>query len=187
MTHTNLFKASVHALISIAILTSPCARSAEPTATLNIELASDAKRTTGKFWRISTFEDRTCQSDDRGTQIAKKLLGNSGGLLKPVSIPAGREVTIGFGYIESRFKQTRECSYTLTFTPTASRNYKAFFSVNSDTGQCGVVLQGDDATPVETSAPALACVHGLMPKLQNGQMGGRDVDIQMKILVPITH
>ena len=139
MTHTNLLKSSIYALISIAFLTSPYARSAESAATLNIELASDAKGTTGKFWRISTFEDKTCQSDDRGTQIARKLLGNSGGLLKPVGIPAGREVTIGFGYMESRFRQTRECSYTLTFIPTASRNYKAFFSVNSDAGQCGVV------------------------------------------------
>lgn len=181
MTHTMFFRIAIYALASIALFVPDRARSAEPSATLNIELASDAKGTTGKFWRISTFEDKTCRSDDRGTQIARKLLGNSGGVLKPVSIPADREVTIGFGYMESRFRQTRECSYTLTFTPGASRHYNALFSVVADTGRCGVVLQSDDATPVETAAPAMTCVHGLMERLQNGQVGIRDIDIRVNV------
>ncbi len=68
-----------------------------------------------KTWRIFESDDASCMTDSDGMIVARQLLGNSGRNLEPVTLPAAESVRLGFGYIEARHLQNRQCSHTLTF------------------------------------------------------------------------
>lgn len=125
-----------------------------------------------KMRRIFKFDDTSCVADSDGVIVARQLLGNAGGNLEPVTLPAEENVTLGFGYIEARHLQNRQCSETLTFRPVANESYTAAFSVTGQSRSCSVRLTDSQGRQVATATPATSCVLGLMKKkLPNGQGG----------------
>ena len=153
-----------------------------PTATLAPSLSSDSVGTSGKFWRVYKFNDATCTSSEKGVVFARKLTGNSGGDLAPIVLPAGNRITLGFGYMESRFAQNRECSYTVTFTPEANQHYTARFAVTGNSNACDLSLTDSTGHPAEASQPVMSCVVGLLNhKIRNGQPGVLNWKIQVDL------
>ncbi len=153
-----------------------------PASTLAIHLSSDSVDTSMKTWRIFKFDDASCVADSDGTLIAKQILGNSGGQLEPIRLPADENITIGFGYIEARFGQSRQCSHTLTFRPQANQSYAAHFAVVGNSNDCSVALRDGQERIVATSTPARSCVLGLLKdKLPNGQGGGQNYKYKVTV------
>lgn len=153
-----------------------------PAAKLVIDLNSDSVGTNAKVWRVSKFDDETCSADDKGTLIARQLFGNSGGTLEPIPLPVGEKITLGFGYIEARFAQNRECSYALTFKPEENEKYTAKFAVSNNSQACKVSLIDSAGRSVDKTTPVKSCVVGLMGKINNGQPGVLDWKITVNVV-----
>ena len=148
-------------------LFSPSSLAAEETAEITFNIQSDsAGGGMGKHWTIWQFNDPTCETKEKGERIAKKRRNKP---IAPVTVPAGRPITLAFWYIEANFAQNRECSYTWTFTPVTGAKYTADLAV-SPTISCKASLADSSGQAIPSSQPVNSCVAGLYGhKIANGE------------------
>ena len=140
---------------------------AEDPAEINFTIQSNSTHEgIGKHWTVWQFKDPSCETKEKGERIAKKRRNKP---IPPVSLPAGRPVTIAFYYVEANFAQNRECSYTWTFTPMAGEKYSSDLVVSPNIS-CKATLASSAGESVQTSTPANSCVVGLYgAKVANGE------------------
>ncbi|WP_377154559.1 hypothetical protein ACFJIX_21100 [Roseateles sp. UC29_93] len=155
-----------------------------PAATLAVDVRAASTSTNLQAWRVSSFEDASCKSEQDGVLVARRI-ANSGGALEPFKVPAGKPVTIGIGYVEARYMQNRECSFTFTFTPQEQASYRTRFEVNGEVDSCVALLVDANDEPVAVSAPEMSCVKGLMKRLTNGGAGHLQYKLDTKWTTPI--
>ena len=139
----------------------------ENSAEINFTIQSNSTHEgIGKHWTVWRFNDPSCETKEKGERIAKKRRNKP---IPPVSLPAGRPVTIAFYYVEANFAQNRECSYTWTFTPTAGEKYSSDLVVSSNIS-CKATLVSSSGESVQTTTPVNSCVVGLYgAKVANGE------------------
>ena len=153
-----------------------------PSAKLAINHSSDSVGTTTMTWRVFYFESAACAEGDKGTMVARKLLGDGTNALETVTLPAGQPATLAFGYVEARFAQNRECSYAMTFTPAEQASYTAHFAVIGASSACAVVLTDAAGKVVPFDKPPTSCFANLQGKRSaNGQ--GSILDYKIKVNV----
>ena len=140
---------------------------AEDSAEINFTIESNSTHEgIGKHWTVWQFTDPNCETKEKGERIAKKRRNKP---IPPVSVPAGRPVTIAFYYVEANFKQNRECSYTWTFTPRAGEKYSSDLVVSQNIS-CNATIVSSSGEIVQASTPANSCVVGLYgKKVPNGE------------------
>lgn len=158
---------------SAAVLALTCANAKEPDGNENLSIVPvwASTGTTNKTWRVMIFHDPTCQAKEKGKTVSSDLFSKNHPALKPVSLPVGAPVTLGFYYGEARYAQARECTFTLTLTPAEGVRYKAVFDVADHAETCKVDVTDDVGEPVPVETPEISCVRAFVGKMPNGRSG----------------
>lgn len=119
---------------------------------------------------VQNFDDDDCADSPNGTRLATFAGAPFQGSADPHdgvsrTIPAGRPVVFSFVFENGAagFTDTRSCTITTTFLPTAGAHYRASFDIVGKTCRVGV-RRVDGENPLDLEALRLvepACVNGL--------------------------
>lgn len=153
----------------------------DPVSRLSFDLSTDSTGTTGRWFRIYSYGDLSCAPSARGwTVTSTSALGQveDRETLGPVDVQAGEPFTFVVAYIESRFAQNRECSFTASFTPEAGRAYRASFAVTRQSNVCDLKIEDDRNTRISYAAPEDSCYQGRVGRMPNGGGGRLNYKIQ---------
>lgn len=115
-------------------------------------------------WGVDAFQDERCEKEEKGILLSK------GAAPVPITLPAGRKVTLTFGYGEVRLGAGAGCVYSLSFAPAENHHYKARFAIIDNAASCKAEITDLSGQPVAVTTPAQACMSGVVARfVPNGQ------------------
>lgn len=140
-------------------------------ATISFDLTSDSTGTSTRTFTAWAYEDLSCKPSKYGAKLDSKALADAHEILGPTKVAGGSPFTFALSYIEARFAQNRECSYTASFVPAAGQTYAVNFAVVNQSLGCGLKITDQSGESVQYQSPEYSCAETMAGKIKNGGAG----------------
>ena len=147
----------------------------KPTAELNVEVTTESTGTVGTFFMVLTFEDPDCSGPKEGSRLLQIKSTGAKDVGGPVRVVAGEPITLAIKTMEGRLGESRQCSFTTTFTPSVAQSYTVQFASLNQAQACNMRVLDAAGTQIAQKDPIKSCAkpHPLGPAPENG-VGTRD-------------
>ena len=129
----------------------------KPTAELNFEVSTESTGTLLVNYTVLTFEDPNCSGPKEGTKLLLiKSTGHKdvGG---PVRVVAGDPITLAIKTMEGRLAESRQCSFTTTFTPSVAQSYTVQFASTDQAQTCNMRVLDAAGRQIAHKDPIKSC------------------------------